>query len=362
MQFGIFNLMSYRDHPDGVPGVIADTRAMVMTAEEIGVDVAWFAEHHFTNYSVSVSPLMMIAHMAAATQRIRLGSAVIVLPLYHPMRVAQEIALVDQLSSGRLVLGVGTGYQPFEFMRYGQDVDERTDIFLKYWDVVEEALTTGVAVQGASALGLPETPFLLRPIQKPLPPLFVTSSNPTILKRLAPLGATPFITAGWRGSAALLQMALQMRASWAAAGLGDRPMPLGLQQYVHVTDSQADANRAADCARFVGRMAAGLRNPDIASKNAMVDAPPLPDEPPLDVFRENVLTGPPQMVAERMLTEIRASGCTHYNMFFQFGDMPLAMARHSLERFGAEVLPLIRRELSSGDSQPASAQLAGSLR
>ncbi len=158
VQFGLFNLMSYRDHPDGIAGVVADTRSMVLLAEEIGLDVAWFAEHHFTNYSISVSPLVMMAHMASATTRIRLGSAVIVLPLYQPMRVAQEIALVDQLSGGRVVLGIGTGYQPFEFARYGVDVDARGDTFLKYWDVIEEALTTGTVSEAAQALGLPATP------------------------------------------------------------------------------------------------------------------------------------------------------------------------------------------------------------
>jgi alkanesulfonate monooxygenase SsuD/methylene tetrahydromethanopterin reductase-like flavin-dependent oxidoreductase (luciferase family) len=350
VQFGLFNLMSYRDHPDGIAGVVADTRSMVLLAEEIGLDVAWFAEHHFTNYSISVSPLVMMAHMASATTRIRLGSAVIVLPLYQPMRVAQEIALVDQLSGGRVVLGIGTGYQPFEFARYGVDVDARGDRFLKYWDVIEEALTTGRVSEAAQALGLPVTPVLLRPVQKPLPPLFVTSGNPAVLRRLAPLGATPFVTAGWRGSDALVGLAGQMRKSWSEAGLDPRPMPLGLQQYVHVTDSRDEAMIAADCARFVGRMATGLRSPDVTSTDAMIEVPPLPDEPPLDTFRRNLLIGPPEEVAERMIGEIRATGCTHYSTFFQFGDMPFAMARRSLERFGAEVLPIVKREIAAIDA------------
>lgn len=350
VQFGLFNLMSYRNHPDGIAGVVADTRSMVLLAEEIGLDVAWFAEHHFTNYSISVSPLVMMAHMASATTRIRLGSAVIVLPLYQPMRVAQEIALVDQLSGGRVVLGIGTGYQPFEFARYGVDVDARGDTFLKYWDVIEEALTTGTVSEAAQALGLPATPVLLRPVQKPLPPLFVTSGNPAVLRRFAPLGASPFVTAGWRGSDALVGLGRQMRKSWSDAGLDPAPMPLGLQQYVHVTDSRDEAMIAADCARFVGRMATGLRSPDVTSTNAMIEVPPLPDEPPLDTFRRNLLIGPAEEVAERMIGEIRATGCTHYSTFFQFGDMPFAMARRSLERFGAEVLPIVKREIATLDA------------
>lgn len=361
VEFGLFNLMSYRSHPRGVAGILDDTRSLVRLAEEVGIEVAWFAEHHFTNYSISVSPLLMMAHMASATTRIRLGSAVIVLPLYQPMRVAQEIALVDQLSGGRVVLGVGSGYQPFEFARYGVDVEARGDVFLKYWDVLEEALTTGMVTQAARALGLPPTPMLLQPVQKPLPPLFITSTHPAVLKRFAPLGATPFVTAGWRGSAALIDLAGQMRRNWSQAGLDPRPMPIGLQQYVHITDSRDEAMIAADCARFVGRMATGLRSPDITSTGAMIDAPPLANEPPLDTFRSNLLIGPPDEVAERMIGEIRATGCTHYSTFFQFGDMPFAMARRSLERFGAEVLPIVRRAIAASrdEAQGAHRTLSG---
>ena len=143
MNFGLFNLMTLRDHPKGVAGIVDDTRSMVKLAEDIGFSIAWFAEHHFTNYSVSVSPLMMAAHMAGISKRIRLGAGVVVLPLYHPLRVAQEIALLDQQSGGRAVLGIGTGYQKYEFERFGLPVEEKTDIFLEYWSVVERALADG---------------------------------------------------------------------------------------------------------------------------------------------------------------------------------------------------------------------------
>lgn len=287
MEFGIFNLMSYRNHPQGTPGVVADMKVMVGLAEDIGLDVAWFAEHHFTNYSLSVSPLMMAAHMAGATSTIRLGTAVIVLPLYQPLRIAQEIALVDQLSNGRLVLGVGTGYQPFEFDRFGADVDSRAETFLQYWDILEQALTTGT-VEGH---GIPETPVLLQPVQRPLPPLYVAGADPRILARLGALGATPFITAGWRGSEVLIDIAGKVRDGWTRAGLPGRA-PLGVQQYICVTDSPDEALAAADGARFVGRMATGLRAKEIARTGPMIDAPPLPDEPPLETFRDNIIIGP----------------------------------------------------------------------
>ncbi|HSI40900.1 MAG TPA: LLM class flavin-dependent oxidoreductase [Xanthobacteraceae bacterium] len=345
MHFGIFNLMGLRDNPGGTGGVIEDTRSMVKLAEEIGFEIAWFAEHHFTNYSVSVSPLMMAAHMAGHTSRIRLGAGVVVLPLYHPMRVAQEIALLDQMTGGRAVLGVGTGYQAYEFERYGADVAKKTETFLEYWSVVEQALTEGrVAFQGEH-ISVPESVITVRPVQQPLPPIYCTSPHPPILKALAKWGAVPFITAGWRGTGALFNIAEQVRGSWEKAGLDGAAMPVALQQYIHVTDSASEALEAAERARYVGRMVHGLRSNVLTLDGSFVVAAPIPDEPPIETFRDNLLIGDPHLVAQKLVAEIRRLNPQHYNCFFQFGDMPVARARRALERFGAEVLPLVEREV-----------------
>ncbi|MBB4038441.1 alkanesulfonate monooxygenase SsuD/methylene tetrahydromethanopterin reductase-like flavin-dependent oxidoreductase (luciferase family) [Microvirga flocculans] len=345
MSLGIFNLMTLRDHPDGVAGVIADTREMVSLAEEIGFETAWFAEHHFTNYSVSVSPLMMAAHMAGYTKRIKLGAGVVVLPLYHPLRVAQEIALLDQQTDGRAVLGVGTGYQKYEFERFGADVDAKTDVFLEYWSVVEQALVEGRVEFAGRYIQVPDTVFTLRPVQKPLPPVFVTSPHPQILSRLAKWGGVPFITAGWRGSPALPGVAEQVRKSWVAGGLDPERMPLAIQQYIHVTDSREEAREAGERARYVARLVLALRESSIDLSGSLIDAPPLPDEPPVETFVGNLIIGDVQHVAERIVAEFRKLRPVHYNCFFQFGGMPIARARRSLERFGAEVLPLVEREV-----------------
>jgi len=350
MKFGLFNLMGYRDNPKGVAGVVDDTRSMVLLAEEIGFDVAWFAEHHFTNYSVSVSPLMVAAHMAGQTSRIKLGAAVVVLPLYDPMRVAQEIALLDQLSGGRAVLGVGTGYQAYEFERYGQDVTQKTEVFLEYWEVLSQALSAGHVEFQGKHVSVPATPITLSTRHGGMPPLFCTSSAPDILAALAPWNPTPFMTAGWRGTSVLLQMVGQMRENCANAGLDVAKIPVALQQYVHVTDSPAQALEAAERARYVGRMVAALRSPELVLHGSMVQAPPLANEPPLETFRDNLIIGPASYVAERIAEEIRAVDPIHYNAFFQFGDMPIAQARRSLERFGSEVLPLLEKEFGSLDA------------
>ncbi|WP_297838294.1 LLM class flavin-dependent oxidoreductase, partial [Pseudomonas sp.] len=347
---GLFNLMGYRDNPKGVAGVIDDTRSMVLLAEEIGFDVAWFAEHHFTNYSVSVSPLMVAAHMAGCTRKIKLGAAVVVLPLYNPMRVAQEIALLDQLSNGRAVLGVGTGYQAYEFERYEQDVALKTEVFLEYWEVVSQALGKGEVAFEGKHVSVPHTPMTLSTRRGGMPPLYCTSSSPEILSALAPWNPIPFMTAGWRGTSVLLEMVANMRDSCTKAGLDGAKIPVALQQYVHVTDSPSEALEAAERARYVGRMVAALRSPVLELQGSMVQARAMPGEPALETFRDNLIIGPAAYVAERIAQEIRKVQPIHYNAFFQFGDMPVARARRSLERFGAEVLPLLEAEFGSLDA------------
>jgi len=349
VKFGLFNLMSIRDNPGGIAGVISDTRTMVRIAEEIGFDVAWFAEHHFTNYSISPSPLMLAAHFAASTRSIRVGAAVVVLPLYQPMRVAQEIALVDQLSGGRLVLGVGSGYQPYEFNRLGADVSQKTEIFLDYWEIVEQALLEGKVEFNGRFAQIPPSVIGLRPVGGRMPELYLTSMDPRVVSRLSRHDVIPFITAGWRGSPALAVMAEKVGKVWAEARLGARPMPLAVQQYIHVTDSHREALEAAERARFVGRAAAALRAPNLSLQGAALAEEPMDGEPSLETFRDNLLIGDAGYVAERLIAEIRALNPVHYNCFFQFGDMPIARAARSLERFGAEVLPLVEAALGPLD-------------
>lgn len=348
MKFGLFNLMTYRDNPGGLPGLLSDMRSLVGLAEDIGFETAWFAEHHFTNYSISVSPLMFAAHMAGTTRRIKLGAAVVVLPLYHPMRVAQEIALVDQMSEGRFVLGVGTGYQAYEFERFGMNVAEKNEIFFEYWSVLEQILTEGRAQFSGRYVTVPESVVLLRTLKAAMPDLYVTSMDPRILSRLARHNATPFLTAGFRGTPALLDMVAGARARWSEAGLG-ADMPVAVQQYIHVTDSPQEALEAAERARYVGRLVAAFRSPHVVLDGAFAEALPIPGEPSLETIRDNLLIGDPHHVAERLVDEIRRIGPVHYNAFFQFGDMPIARARRSLERFGAEVLPLVERALGPLD-------------
>lgn len=346
MQLGLFSLMTLRDHPQGVKGVMNDMQTMVRTAEEVGFDIAWFAEHHFANYSSSPSPLLMVANAASWTSKIKLASGVLVLPLYQPLRLAQEIAAVDAMTDGRLVLGMGTGYQQYEFDRYNVELEKKVDIFLEYWDVIEQALVNGEVEYQGEHLTIPQTTFAIRSYQTPLPPLFATTSHPRLLDRLKKWQVTPFHAASTLGSPVLYKMVDGLNQSWESLGENPATKPLAIMQYVHITDSKAEALEAAERARYVGRMANHLRKPALPlDANGYIRNEPFDGEYTLEQYASNMVVGDPHIVAEKMIADIQRLNPMNYTCNFQFGCLPLERAQRSLYRFKNEVIPLVEKEL-----------------
>jgi alkanesulfonate monooxygenase SsuD/methylene tetrahydromethanopterin reductase-like flavin-dependent oxidoreductase (luciferase family) len=141
MHFGQFNLMGYRTPGAKAHELYDNAVEQVKAAEANGFEIAWFAEHHFSNYCVCPSPLMMLARLAGETKRIKLGSAVVVTPLYEPVRLISEIGMVDALTHGRLVLGVGSGYQPYEFERFDEALEDSVPKLFELMEMLELAFT-----------------------------------------------------------------------------------------------------------------------------------------------------------------------------------------------------------------------------
>src|SRR3989442_15312729 len=141
MDFGIFNLMGARRADKPTAQVFGEVAEQTRHADALGYTIAWFAEHHFSNYCLCASPLMMVAHCASITRRIRLGTAVVVLPPYNPARLPAEIATADALSNGRLTLGIGAGYQPYEFERFGADIAQNLEMTEEFCDILDHAFS-----------------------------------------------------------------------------------------------------------------------------------------------------------------------------------------------------------------------------
>src|SRR3982074_1410353 len=157
MEFGIFNLMGSGEADKPAAQLFGEVAEQTKLADALGYTIAWFAEHHFSNYCLCASPLMMVAHCASITKQIRLGTAVVVLPLYNPARLAAEIATADALSNGRLVLGIGAGYQPYEFERFGVDLKQNLEMTEEFAEILDLALNQDFFSYQGKHYQLPDT-------------------------------------------------------------------------------------------------------------------------------------------------------------------------------------------------------------
>ena len=345
MKLALFNLMTQLDASVSLRSIVADAAAMTALADELGFDTAWFAEHHFSNYSVCPSPLMMASYCAGRTKRIRLGPAVLVLPLYNPLRMIEEIGLLDVQSDGRAVIGLGSGYQKYEFDRFGQAIGDKASVFMEIWDLLDQALDRGEIEHSGRFFNIPQTPIAMRLLGNRRPDIFVTGLETSVVQRTLKSGHTPFITAGWKGFPLALDMRNHIVAQAAALGRPPEAVPLAVQQYVFVTDNASEALDIAERARAVARIVAAMRAGDPELDGPFIKAPPLPNEPPLETFRDNLVIGDAHLCAEKLVKEIRALGTTHLSLFMQIGSVAGARALRSLERFVRDVVPLIEREL-----------------
>jgi len=345
MKLGLFNLMTQLDASTSTSQIITDTASMVQLADELGFDIAWFAEHHFSNYSICPSPLMMASYCAGLTKRIRLGPAVLVLPLYHPLRMVEEIGLLDVQSQGRAVIGIGSGYQKYEFDRFDQKMADKGAVSMEAWDILEMAMREGEVDYAGRFFSVPRTPIAIRPVRQTCPDIYVTGLDAAVVQRTARGGHTPFITAGWKGFPLALEMRNHIANQFALAGRPDKGFPLAVQQYIFVTDDRTEALEIGERARAVGRIVTEMRAGDPVLKGAFIQARPMPDEPPVETFRDNLVIGDPHLCAQKLVSEIRALGTTHLSVFTQIGTIPGARSRRSLERFARDVVPLIEAEL-----------------
>ena len=194
MKFGVFNVMQQRDIRQSASRVLHEAVDQAVTAEALGYDSCWFPEHHASNYSLCPSPLMMVNYCAARTERIRLGTGVIVAPLYKPMRLLGEIGLADIMSDGRLELGIGAGYQPFEFERFGADLSVNKETTLELLNLIELGLTARQFEFRGQYFDQPSSSIPVKPLQQPLPPIWLVGSDPSFHQRAAERGYAVFVS------------------------------------------------------------------------------------------------------------------------------------------------------------------------
>jgi alkanesulfonate monooxygenase SsuD/methylene tetrahydromethanopterin reductase-like flavin-dependent oxidoreductase (luciferase family) len=167
----------------------SDLIAMAKVAEGLGFDVIWISEHHFTGFDRSTSPVLMAAMLAGVTSRIRLGTYIAILPFYHPLRLAEDVAAVDILSGGRFELGLGIGYRAAELEAFGIAREERGRMLPEQLAILRGAWSDHKVSANGPTYAFSEVEVRPKPMQKPHPPLWLSGRSVFAARRAARLGA-----------------------------------------------------------------------------------------------------------------------------------------------------------------------------
>src|SRR5262245_34889275 len=177
MRFSVQLLASRREHQADTE-VYANTLDECRLVERLGFDTIWLAEHHFSTYGILPSLPVLAAAVARETRRIRIGTAVVIAPFAHPLRIAEEWAMVDILSDGRLEFGLGRGYQPKEFVGLDISMEHTRERFDECMEVIRRAWTEERVTFDGQFYKVPGVAVFPKPLQQPHPPLWTAAVSP----------------------------------------------------------------------------------------------------------------------------------------------------------------------------------------
>jgi alkanesulfonate monooxygenase SsuD/methylene tetrahydromethanopterin reductase-like flavin-dependent oxidoreductase (luciferase family) len=331
MRFGVF------DHNDasGLPPErqIAERLELIEAYERLGFSAYHLAEHHGTPLGITPSPHLLLAAASQRTSTIRLGTLISILPLYHPMRVVEEACTLDQLTNGRLDLGVGRGISPIETSFHGVPGPETQDRFNEAFEILRTGLTCEVVDFHGQYYQVDDAPVVTRPVQRPHPPLWYGTRTPDRAAWCARLGM-PMMALVPSGKVRSLTDAY--RAEWASLGRSpDELPPLGVTRTMVVAPTNEEAMKIANRAfvRFKENFELLWRKHDV----------PMPPVLPADTFEGihetgHFYAGDPAGARDWVVRHRDTGGISYMALEMCFGDMTQDEAAASAELFATEVM------------------------
>jgi alkanesulfonate monooxygenase SsuD/methylene tetrahydromethanopterin reductase-like flavin-dependent oxidoreductase (luciferase family) len=305
MEFGMFHqfpVVPGRNEPDA----FAQAFEQVDAAERYGLDAMWLAELHVDPArSVLAAPMTIASAIAARTSRIKIGIGVQVLPLCHPLRIAEEAATVDQISRGRLIFGVGRSGLPRTYEAYGIPYGESKERFAETLEVVERAWTEPRFSHDGKYYRFDDVAVTPKPFQKPLPPIRIAASSPDTFPAIGRLGYPIFVMP--RGTFADMLPAIDSyRAAWREAGhSGSGAVYMRVPLYVGETAERARSEPEASIMHFFREQAARLRASanragTLATEQRAERASMLDTLTYEDAIRGKIIIGTPEAAAEQL--------------------------------------------------------------
>ncbi len=325
MEFGIFHEF-LTTQAGSQAEAFRNSFAQIEAAEEWGLDVVWLAEIHMNpTRSLLTAPLTVAAAIAARTHRIKIGTAVQILPLGHPLRLAEETATIDQISGGRLIFGVGRSAFPRAYDAYGISYTESQDRFAESLDIIKKAWTQESVSHQGRYHNFENFNLVPRPVQLPHPEIRLAASQHDTYAAIGELGYPLFSAVRASPLSELPHHMQAYREAWKAAGHPGEPRSyLQVPIYVGATREAALADAEAGMMRF------STYRPDLIRGPMNYET----------VLREKGIAGTPEMVTERLMQLRDTAGLAGISAEINPGSMlSHAQVMASLKLYIQEVMP-----------------------
>lgn len=345
MEFGLFTEFQC---PPGVAEATAfdESMAQMRAAEELGFDAVWLAEIHFQkDRSVLASPLVVAGALAMTTRRVKIGIAVQVLPLSHPLRLAEDVATVDQLSKGRLEFGVGRSGLPGHYQGFNIPYSESRERFLETLDILRKAWTQERFSHAGTYWKFHDVCAMPKPYQKPHPPLRIAATTEETYPLVGRMGYPVFVAARTIPIPDLARLIVGYHDGWRAAGHPGRgDVGLSIPVYLAETDRQARDEAEASTMHFFRAISRALRKSDGASAETAEAregrAEKLAEISYDEVLRERAIYGSPEFVADRLLELRETFGYSSLAMWMNAGgQIPHERVLRSMRLFTERAAP-----------------------
>lgn len=336
LDFAIF------DHLDtnGTPlGSFLDERLRLIEAiERAGFGAYHLAEHHSSPLGMASSPSVFLASAIQRTSKIKLGPLVYVLPLYHPLRVYEEVCMLDHLSKGRFMLGVGRGGALVEHQRYGVEPTNASAIYQEAFAVLMRAFQSDVLNFEGKFFNFKDFVIQAKPYQLPHPPIWYGAPTPEAIAWAVPK-AINVVSLG--PPARALAIGDRYRKDWRELGRSEADLPrIGITRHVVVAETDAQAERIARAAYPRWRAAMEFLWKRSGQDFLLKEIYPLEFEA-LQAIGHGI-AGSPATVRDYVAKLEREAGVNYLLCQMVFGDMSFEDASHSLRLFGKEVMSAFR--------------------
>ncbi len=342
MQFGLFSHIPWPEGTDAGQ-ILAETTEQVQYGEALGFQSAWFAEHHFTRYGLGSSSLLILGHIAARTETIRLGTAILVPPLHHPIRLAEETATLDLLSGGRLEVGFGRGSAGYEYNGYEVPQEESQARFQETIRIIENLWTTPEYSFDGQFYNLNRSTLVPPPAQKP-PPMYIAATLTQATLDFVVSTGHPLIIGVVLDTPDVVALCRKFAQMSADAGHHVPLSRIPFSRYFYVAETEEEAIRDIRAALdWVLDMLQWRRTFTHGSEvvHRLDDFRQQRTELPTSyehLFQHRAIIGTP----ERCIAEIKAleeAGFDNFICNFDFGGIPHPKVMRSMKLFADEVMP-----------------------